>query len=59
MECLEKGVFLERETRKPSAQPHVTLKKAVEYDEDVREVSGFEDKPSALSNTKQSKTPQS
>lgn len=39
--CLEKGVFLEKETRKPSSQPRVTLKRAVEYDDEVREVSGF------------------
>ena len=40
--------MLEKETRKPSIQPHVTLKRAIEYDDDIKEVSGFDDKTNIL-----------
>ena len=41
LECLEKGVLLERETKKPSSSPQVTLKRANEYGEDLKQISDF------------------
>ena len=55
LECLEKGVFLERDTRRPTAQPRTTLKRAVEYEDDVREVSGFGERDGIAAETRKFK----